>query len=107
MNFLSQFNNNPGEPQWTAAKRILGFLKDSQDQGFIYKHDAESIIAFVDADWASDVNDRKSYTEYVFKYAGGAISWESRRELLRYLLPNLSVWLYQKQLKRFYISDGS
>ena len=37
---------------------------------------------YVDADWAEDVESRKSTTGYVFKLNGGAISWSSRRQQL-------------------------
>jgi hypothetical protein len=35
---------------------------------------------FVDADWASDVNDRKSTSGFVFVLAGGAISWGLKKQ---------------------------
>jgi hypothetical protein len=35
---------------------------------------------YIDADWASDVNDRKSMSRYVFMLAGGAISWSSKKQ---------------------------
>jgi hypothetical protein len=34
----------------------------------------------VDADWGSDVNDRKSTSGYAFTLAGGAISWSSKKQ---------------------------
>jgi len=35
---------------------------------------------FVDADWASDVNDRKSTFGFIFMLTGGAISWGSKKQ---------------------------
>ena len=32
----------------------------------------------VDADWAGDLNGRKSTSGYLFTFAGGAVSWQSR-----------------------------
>jgi hypothetical protein len=34
----------------------------------------------VDADWASNVNDRKSTSGFIFMLAGGAISWGSKKQ---------------------------
>jgi hypothetical protein len=34
----------------------------------------------MDADWASDVNDRKSTSGFVFLLAGGAISWSLKKQ---------------------------
>jgi hypothetical protein len=34
----------------------------------------------VDADWGSDINNRKSMSGYVFKLTGGAISWSSKKQ---------------------------
>jgi hypothetical protein len=34
----------------------------------------------MDADWASDINDRKSTSSFVFMLRGGAISWGSKKQ---------------------------
>ncbi|XP_035211735.1 secreted RxLR effector protein 161-like [Stegodyphus dumicola] len=79
VNFSSQFNN-PGKEHWHAAKRIIRYLKGTQDQGLIYTKTGKPLIAFVDADWTSNVNDRKSYTGFVYILSGSAITWESRKQ---------------------------
>ena len=33
---------------------------------------------YVNADWVGDLNDRKSTSGYLFTFAGGAVSWQSR-----------------------------
>ena len=45
-----------------------------------FHRDPSPLNGFFDADWASDVNGRKSFTGYILKYASGAISWESRKQ---------------------------
>lgn len=37
-------------------------------------------MGFVDSDWGSNKQDRKSYTGYVFKLSGAAVSWKSCKQ---------------------------
>jgi hypothetical protein len=39
-----------------------------------------NLIGYVDSDWASDKNDRRSITGYVFLICGGAVSWSSKKQ---------------------------
>ena len=38
------------------------------------------ILGFSDSDFASDEDDRKSYTGYVFLICGGAVSWSTHKQ---------------------------
>jgi len=38
------------------------------------------LVGYCDADWASDLEDRRSTTWFVFMMGGGAISWSSKRQ---------------------------
>jgi hypothetical protein len=38
------------------------------------------LVAYTDSDWASNQDDRRSVTGYVFVLSGGPISWASRRQ---------------------------
>jgi hypothetical protein len=40
------------------------------------KTDSCEITGYVDANWAGDEKDRKSYTGYAFILGGAAISWQ-------------------------------
>lgn len=81
VNTLSIFNNNPGKAHWIAAKRVLRYLKATIDAKLQYSMEAPSnFSAFCDADWASNIDDRRSCSGYVFMSQGGGISWSSRRQ---------------------------
>ncbi|CAK9800955.1 Retrovirus-related Pol polyprotein from transposon TNT 1-94 [Anthophora plagiata] len=77
---LSRFNENYGKPHWNAAKRVLRYLKGTVEYGLVFERDKQDLTGFVDSDWANDMDDRVSYTGYIFKLAGAAISWESRKQ---------------------------
>lgn len=81
VNALSIFNDNPGRAHWTAAKRVLRYLKATIDAKLQYSMEGRTdFTAFCDADWASNIDDRRSCSGYVFMKQGGAISWSSRRQ---------------------------
>jgi len=42
--------------------------------------ESSTLTGYADADWANDLGDRKSTSGYVFKLAGGAISWSSKKQ---------------------------
>ncbi|KAH0813919.1 hypothetical protein GEV33_008872 [Tenebrio molitor] len=43
---LGQFNNCYGEEHWTAAKRVLRYLKRTADLGLVYEPDSEPLPGF-------------------------------------------------------------
>lgn len=77
---LSQFNNCHSDTHWKAAKRVLRYLKGTIDYSIVYEKSRLSVTGYVDADWASNQLDRRSYTGYVFKIGNSAVSWESRKQ---------------------------
>lgn len=50
------------------------------DKGIVYNSEDKNLIGYVDADWAGDKKDRRSYTGYVYSLSGGPIVWESRKQ---------------------------
>lgn len=77
---LSQFNANPSSEHWQAAKHVLRYLKSTENYCLRFQRTGKEIQLFVDADWGSDLTDRKSYSGYVAILAGGAISWSCRKQ---------------------------
>lgn len=71
---LSQFNKNHSETHWRAAKRVLRYLKGTQNFMLKFEPSKSGLQGYVDADWANCQDDRKSYTGYVFKLSNAPTS---------------------------------
>ncbi|CAH2098237.1 unnamed protein product [Euphydryas editha] len=80
VNSLSKYNNKPTAEHWSALKRILRYLKATVNYKLTFKKDDSEIVGYCDADWASQSEDRKSCTGYVFIFQGASISWCSKRQ---------------------------
>ncbi|XP_059066100.1 secreted RxLR effector protein 161-like [Cryptomeria japonica] len=83
---LSQFMANPGKLHWDDVKRVLKYFKGTTQYALCYQGNSTrssrsiSIRGYVDADWAGDIDRRRSTSGYVFTVNGGAISWISKRQ---------------------------
>lgn len=78
---VARFTSKPTKQHLTAVKRILRYLKGTIKLGLLYsKQESKDCIGYSDADWAGDVNDRKSTSGYLFKLSGAAVSWRSKKQ---------------------------
>ncbi|KAJ8463023.1 hypothetical protein ONZ51_g10516 [Trametes cubensis] len=78
---LSQYNSNPSDAHWNYAKYVLQYLQGTKDYRLrYYGASNDGLLGYSDSDWAEDRDDRRSTGAYVFLMAGGAISWQSRRQ---------------------------
>ena len=57
-----------------AAKEVLRYLRGTTRLGVVYSG-SEPLQGFVDADWAGDIDGRRSTTGFVFTCNGGPIAW--------------------------------
>ena len=83
LGLVNQFCSNPGVEHWTAAKRILRYIKGTIDYGITFHGNKETEVqlnGYVDADWGSNPNGRKSQSGYLFTLCGGVISWASKKQ---------------------------
>lgn len=72
---------SPTEADWSAAKRLLRYLKGTRCYAVQLGGDTkQGLIGYSDSDWAGDIGTRRSTSGFVFLYAGGVISWASRRQ---------------------------
>jgi hypothetical protein len=75
---MAQFAANPSEEHLTKALYICKYLAGMTDYSLQYGLKQEGLYAYADADWASDLESRRSTTGYLVLLSGTAISWNSR-----------------------------
>ena len=75
---VSRFLSNPGKEHWEAVKWILRYLKGTSKVCLCYGGCDPVLEGYTDADMAGDLNSRKSTSSYLYTFAGGAVSWQSR-----------------------------
>ena len=81
VSILSRFQSNPGPAHWKAMLHLLAYLKGSINYKISYSRGGDlAPIAFVDADYAGDIDTCRSTSGYVFTMARGPVSWSSKRQ---------------------------
>ena len=61
-------------------KRILRYLKGTIDYSFCYQGKELRLMGYSDADWAGDLDERKSTSGYTFLLNNGVITWRSKKQ---------------------------
>uniref|UniRef100_A0A2N9J5P5 CCHC-type domain-containing protein n=1 Tax=Fagus sylvatica TaxID=28930 RepID=A0A2N9J5P5_FAGSY len=76
---VSRYMANPGREHWNAVKWIFRYLKGTAEHEILFSRQpgTNSVVGYVDADYAGEVDDRRSTTGYVFTLSGGPICWKS------------------------------
>ena len=78
---LSQFASDPCPTHWQALKRVLRYLQATPTHTICFSGSSEGeLIGYSDADWAGDIETRRSTSGYVFLLNEGCISWRSKKQ---------------------------
>ena len=77
---LSQHCHQPCVRHWKGVQQIFRYLRFSRGLTLSYGQDQQRLSGYSDADFASDIADRKSTMGYVFTLGGTAITWASRKQ---------------------------
>uniref|UniRef100_A0A3Q7F038 GAG-pre-integrase domain-containing protein n=1 Tax=Solanum lycopersicum TaxID=4081 RepID=A0A3Q7F038_SOLLC len=78
---VSRFMHLPQIHHMTAVMRILRYLKGTSSTGIYFgKNDSLDIIAYTDADWAGDRDERKSTSGYFTLVGGNLVTWRSKKQ---------------------------
>jgi transposase InsO family protein len=84
VNTVSKFLNNHNDEHWRAVKRIISYVSGTIEYGIEYfcSEKACELIGYSDADYANDIETRRSTTGYLFELANGPVTWCSQRQKL-------------------------
>lgn len=82
VNYLARFCEQPKEIHWNAVKRVFKYLLQTQQYGLTYgpSKGKSNLICYVDADFAGDVESRKSTSGYMVLYGSTPIIWKSTKQ---------------------------
>ena len=78
---VARFSTKPKENHMMAVKRILRYLRGIEDYGLWYKFGGNlDLKVFTDADWAGNIDDRKSTSGGAFFLGKRLVSWTSKKK---------------------------
>ncbi|KAA0063352.1 gag/pol protein [Cucumis melo var. makuwa] len=77
---VSRYQSNPGLAHWTAVKTILKYLRRTRDYILVYNSKDLILTGYINSDFQSDRDSRKSTSGSVFTLNGGAIVWRSAKQ---------------------------
>ena len=80
VNVVSRYMANPEKEHWRAVRWIFRYLSGTADYDLIYgtKRGTEvNVEGYVDADYAGDLDKRRSLTSYLFTLSNCTINWKA------------------------------
>ncbi|RVW60778.1 Retrovirus-related Pol polyprotein from transposon TNT 1-94 [Vitis vinifera] len=80
VSMISRYMSCLRKPHWQAVKWLFQYLASTRSLGLVYGGNSQlgtQLQGFVDADYAGNIDTRKSLTGYVFTVFGRAVSWKA------------------------------
>jgi hypothetical protein len=78
---LSRFRQNPCKGNWSAAKRVMKYLKGTQDFGLKYSTMASfNLIGYSDSNFDGDKENIVSTSCYLMSLGSTTVSWRSQKQ---------------------------
>ena len=77
INKANQYLEKLKKIHWDAVKRIFKYLKETTKHDIHFSTEPNNHEAFSDADYAGDVETKKSTTVFILKLGDSVIAWES------------------------------
>jgi histone deacetylase 1/2 len=81
VNKVCQFLHAPTTSHWTTVKRILRYIHGTRTVGLTFCQSPSTLLsAYSDADWAGDLDDRRSTGGFAIFFGPNLISWSARKQ---------------------------
>jgi hypothetical protein len=80
VNQLCQHMHSPSTTHWSAAKRVLRYLKHTIDHGLHFTKGTLHLQAFCDSDWAGNPDDRRSTSGFGVFLGPCLVSWSAKKQ---------------------------
>ena len=81
VSYMGRFQQESTDTHFQHLKRIARYLKATKDMKLEFKgHSKIPLVGYVDSDWASDTNDRKSTSGFIFQVYGSTVAWSSKKQ---------------------------
>ena len=81
INKVCQFLHAPTTVHWTAAKRIVRYVKNTMNLGLTFNKSSSTLVSvFSDSDWARCIDDRCSTSEFAVFFGPNIISWCAKKQ---------------------------
>ena len=78
---LGRYLSDSRQSHWKADKKFLRYLQGTKDLMLTYwRIDTLEVVGYSDSDYAHDVDDKKSTSNYIFMMAERAVSWKSVKQ---------------------------
>ena len=84
---LSSYPSNPRAKHYQGIMRVLKYLRFTRDYGLHYTRYHDVLDGYSDANWISNVKDKKSHSGYVFTLGGASVSWKSSKQTVYCQIP--------------------
>ena len=75
---VSRYMSNPGKKHWEVVKGIIWYLNGTRKVCICFGSKGACVEGYTDADYARDMDKRRSTLGYVFMFTSGVVSWQSR-----------------------------
>lgn len=81
VHILSQFMLQPREEHWSAALKVVRYLKGTVGQGVLFRADTSfTVTGWCDADWGACPLSRRSLTCWIIQLGSSPITWKTKKQ---------------------------